>query len=88
MASLCQKHGTRQGLIAPVPSDVGVGKVPEADGFQVLDVNQPSNRTSIQQSFDFAGVWSVAHDMASGENDAGLVDSPTYRLATLSRGCT
>ena len=89
VAGLGHQHGGRQVAAPPVAADVGVGLVPEADRLQVLDAHDVTEQAGVGELLHGARVRRVAHHVADGEHDPGLLhrrhDPPAPRLVRRHR---
>jgi hypothetical protein len=89
VAGLGHQHRRGQVAAPPVAADVGMGLVPEADRLQVLDAHDVAEPAGVGDLLDRARVRRVAHHVADGEHDAGLLhgghDPPAPRLVRRHR---
>ena len=89
VAGLGHQHGGRQVAAPPVAADIGVGLVPEPDRLQVLDAHDVTELAGAGDLLDRARVRRVAHHVADGEHDPGLLhrghDPPAPRLVRCHR---
>jgi hypothetical protein len=57
MTTLCHQTERSVFLISPIPSDVAVGKVFPTDRFDMLDVDDLTQNSAINDSLDSDVVW-------------------------------